>query len=191
MLVVAVLAGATMVLVSQQLVGQAERNQRQLAAEQRDIRSRLSNAHEEEQEIRNRIARYQKILDSGMVNQEERLIWIEQIARIKVARKLLDVQYELSPQHPIDDGTLPGGATAGGYEFMASSMKLQVALLHEEDLLGLLADLRQSVRAQLLIRHCSIDRTPAAATGTTERGPAPQLRAECLIDWVTLREKRP
>lgn len=187
MLAVALLAGAAMVLFPQKLVDRAERNQRQLSTEQKDIRSRLVHAREEEQAIRDRIGRYRHILASGLIDQEERLRWVEQIARIKAARRLLDVQYELSPQHPIEEAVLPGGPVAGGYEFMASTMKLQLALLHEDDLLGFLDDLRASVRAHLLVRECAIERATAPAS---ERGPAPQLRADCTIDWVTLREKK-
>jgi hypothetical protein len=186
-LVVALIAGAGLVLFSRHWVAQAEQRQHQLAARQKDIRSQLNHAQEEEQEIRSRIARHQFIMASGIVNQEERLNWVEQIARIKVARRLLELQYELSPQHVIDETVLPGASPTGGYEFMASTMKLQMALLHEDDLLGFLADLRQSVHALLLVRKCSILPTP---TTPSERGPSPQLRAECTIDWITLREKK-
>ncbi len=186
--IVAVIAGAALLLYLQQQVGKAELNQRQLSVQQKDVRARLSNAREEEQAIRDRIGRYQHIMASGLIDQEERLAWVEQIARIKTARRLLDLQYELSPQHPIEEAALPGGAMAGGYEFMASSMKLQLALLHEDDLLGFLDDLRKSVRAHLLVRNCTIERASASAGSPAEHGPPPQLRAECAIDWVTLRE---
>lgn len=186
-LALALLAGTAMVWFLQQLVGRAEQNERQLSVQQKDIRGRLVHAREEEQAIRDRIGRYRHILASGLIDQEERLRWVEQIARIKAARRLLDVQYELSPQRPIEEAALPGGPVAGGYEFMASTMKLQLALLHEDDLLGFLDALRAAVRAHLLVRSCAIERATATSS---ERGPAPQLRAECTIDWVTLREKK-
>lgn len=179
-------AGFAMTYVSQQVVSRAEASQRQLAAQQRDIRIRLSRANEEEQDMRHRIARYQALLDRGIIGQEERLNWVEQIARIKADRRLLDLQYDLSPQKPVDDAILPGGALAGSYELMASTMHLQMPLLHEYDLLGFLSDLRQAVHAHLLVRDCAIER--AAATG--EHGLPAQLRAECTIDWITLRERK-
>ncbi len=101
-LALALLAGTAMVWFLQQLVSRAEQNERQLSVQQKDIRGRLVHAREEEQAIRDRIGRYRHILASGLIDQEERLRWVEQIARIKAARRLLDVQYELSPQHPID-----------------------------------------------------------------------------------------
>jgi hypothetical protein len=185
-LLLAAVVGAIMVTTSRELVAKAQATQRQLTVQQREIRARLSRANDEEQELRGKIALYQQLLARGIVGQEERLNWVEQIARIKNARRLLDLQYELSPQKILTEGILPGGAVAGDYEFMASTMNLQMPMLHEDDLLGFLADLRKAVHAHLLVRDCSIERLPPSS----ERTIAAQLRAVCTIDWITLREKR-
>ena len=186
-LLVAVAVAFLMTTATQKLVQQAKTTQRQLQAEQRDVRGRLARAPEEEQELRSKITLYQDLEARGVIGQEERLNWVEQIARIKAARRLLDFQYEIAPQKGLADTILPGGAVAGDYEFVASTMKLQMPLLHEDDLLGLISDLRRSVSAQLVVRDCAIDRTAPGSERTTSA----QLRADCTIDWVTLREKRP
>jgi hypothetical protein len=183
-LLLAALAGFIMTTTSTKLVDKAQAQQQQLQSQQRDIRSRLSRAPEEEQELRNKIALFNELSDRGVIGQEERLNWVEQISRIKKARRLLDFQYEIAPQRTLDNTTIPGGAS--DYEFMASAMNLQMPLLHENDLLGFIADLRRSVHADLLVRNCSIDRLPPSS----DRGVGAQLRATCNIDWVTLREKR-
>jgi hypothetical protein len=186
-LALAVAAAVAVVVVSRQMVGQAESSQHQLLAQQREIHSRIARARDEEQDIRSRIARYLQMRERGVIGLEERLDWVEQITRIRNNRRLIDVQYELSPQKSIDDNVLPGGAVAGSHEFMASNMRLRMQLLHENDLLGLLDDLRRSVNAHLLVRECLVERMGAV---TTERGLPVQLRADCLIDWVTIRERR-
>jgi hypothetical protein len=185
-LVLALLVAAATTAVSRGLVSKAQVEQRQLTDQQRDVRTRLGHAQEQEQELRKKIALYQQLLDQGIVGQEERLGWVEQIARIKTARRLLDIQYELSPQKSVNDAVLPGGPVAGDYEFMASTMRLQMSLLHEDDLLGFIADLRRSVHAHLLVRDCAVERLGPAGAG----GISAQLKAICTIDWVTLREKR-
>jgi type II secretory pathway pseudopilin PulG len=185
-LVLAVLAAIATATISRGLVSRAQAEQRQLTEQQRTVRARLGHAQEEEQELRKKISLYQQLLDHGIVGQEERLGWVEQIARIKTARRLLDVQYELSPQKSMSDAVLPGGAVAGDYEFMASTMRLQMSLLHEDDLLGFITDLRRAVHAHLLVRDCAVERTAPIGAG----GVSAQLKATCTIDWVTLREKR-
>jgi hypothetical protein len=185
-LLLSMLLAFGMTTTAHKLVEKAQLEQKQLEARQREIRTRLSRAPEEERELRDKIALYQQLLERGVIGQEERLNWVEQIARIKAARRLFDFQYEIAPQKALSDSLLPGGAMAGDYELMSSTMNLQMPLLHENDLLGFLADLRRTVHAHLLVRDCTIERMPQ----TTERGVAAQLRAVCTIDWITLREKR-
>jgi hypothetical protein len=185
-LLLAVLLAFAMTTTARKLVEKAQTEQRQLEIQQREIRTRLSRAPEEERELRDKIALFQQLQERGIIGQEERLNWVEQIAHIKTARRLFDFQYELAPQKPLADGLLPGGAVAGDYEFMSSTMNLRMPLLHENDLLGFLADLRRNVHAHLMVRDCTIDRTPQAQ----DRGIAAQLQAICTIDWITLREKR-
>ena len=71
-------------------------------------------------------------------------------------------------------------------DFYASTMKVDLALLHEEDLLRFLADLRQSGNAFYSIRKCALSRTGPAATGATM---TPRLRGECEIDLITIVDR--
>jgi hypothetical protein len=186
-LVAMIVGGAALVYFMQQIVDKAEISERELSRQVADIHGRVFRAHEEEQDMRGRIQRFQEMTRKGIIGQEERLNWVEQIARIKAARRLLDVQYEIQPQGAISSAALPGGAAAGPYEIMASTMKLHMQLLHEEDLVGFVADLRQAVHAHLLVRECRIERNPG---GGTQAAAQAQLQADCTIDWVTLREKK-
>ena len=67
-------------------------------------------------------------------------------------------------------------------------MQMRMKLLHEEDLLNFLADLRASAQAYLRVRRCDVERLPKAAGES--RGIPPQLGADCTIDWITIREKK-
>jgi hypothetical protein len=183
-----VLLGAGTVAAALYAEKMAQVESRRVEADRNDIRGRLARARDEEKEIRAKIARYQDIVARGYITPEQRLDWIERIAQIRTARKLIDVQYELAPQQPIEAALLPEGALGGGYEFLSSSMKLEMQLLHEDDLLGFLADLRSSVRALLVVRGCDVERL--ATPGRGEGGTRAQLKASCELDWITLREKK-
>jgi hypothetical protein len=179
--------GVTAVMAVRHLVDKTDAANRQLTAKVTDIRSRLARARDEELDIRGKIALYQRLQEHGIIGPEARLDWIEQIARIKAERRLLGIDYEILPQAALSNDVLPTGPAAGAYEIMASPMKLRMRLLHENDLLIFLGDLRQAIKAHMLIRECKIDRASAAPA---ERGPAAQLQADCLIDLITLREKQ-
>ncbi len=178
--------GVAAALVSAQIVHKARQDEQQAVAQVRDVGTRLSRIRDEADEIRSNVARFRGLVDRGVIGEEARLDWVEHIARIKSERRLFDVQYELAPQKPASLAIMPGGNSGGGFQFMASAMKLQMQLLDEDDLLGFLSDLRQSVPALLVVRGCAVERAPH---NPSEHGVQPQLKADCDIDWITAREK--
>ncbi len=179
-------AGAAAIYSASQLL-KAERNNHDAAKARRtEIQGQLSSVRDEEQEIKHKIARFNELTRRGIFGLEQRLNWIEQIRQIKNARKLLDIQYEIAPQLPLDPVILSG--SSGDFGFFSSSMLFRMQLLHEEDLLNFLGDLRMSAQAFLRVRRCDIDRLPKS--GGEGRGPPPQLIASCATDWITVRERK-
>jgi hypothetical protein len=65
-------------------------------------------------------------------------------------------------------------------------MQVNMALLHEEDLLRFLSDLRASGNAYYSVKKCVVTRSGQAATGTTV---TPRLRADCSIDLITILDR--
>jgi len=153
--------------------------QRALAT-QAQTRAHLARASDDEREIRSKIDRYQEIIRSGRTQPEKRLDWIEAMKRIQQGRRLTEFEYEIAPQRALDDKQ----PTTGGYAFLASPMKLEMTLLHEGDLLGLLNDLRDSQSALTSVRHCRIERRRDETARHTGG-----LLARCELDWITLQEK--
>ncbi len=160
---------------------QAAQAFRQAQAEQSESRGRLARAQDDEQEIRAKIDRYREIIERGRTEPERRLDWVETLRHIKEKRRLISMDYEIAPQRPLD----PKNPAAGGYGFLVSTMKLDMTMLHELDLLGLLADLQTQVHALVSVRQCMLERLPGAPQS---QSPA-LLRAQCEIDWITLQEK--
>src|SRR5258706_533933 len=98
-----------------------------------------------------------------------------------LAHELLDLRYQLERQKVLK--TLPG--SPAGLDLRSSSMTVELALLHEGDLLRFLADLRASGNAYYSVRHCTITRVgPAPSIASI----APRLRGTCQIDLITLSE---
>jgi hypothetical protein len=176
--------GAAAVLLSQGLVRKAAGEQQTAAAERLSAQNKLDRANDEERDIRDRLVDYRKLLDRGVIGEEQRLNWVDRIGEIKTARKLFDVKYSIDVQKPVD---YPGLAGAGDVELMASPMKLDMALLHEEDLFRFLDDLRGALSAHVVVKSCSIQRNQRA---TGERGLVPRLEASCEIDLVTIRDRK-
>lgn len=161
---------------------QTELAHKQGLALQTETRARLARANDDQREIGEKIARYQEAVRLGRTQPERRLEWVETLRSIKESRRLLGLDYEISPQKPLDDKAV---TASGGFTFMVSPMKLEMPLLHENDLFGLIADLSAQVHAYISVKACKIERIPA----TPNQANAATLKASCEIDWITLQEK--
>jgi len=148
---------------------------------------RVSKVSEEEREIRENLVYYERMRRSGMVGEQNRLDWIESIARIKNERKLFEIKYAIEPQRPLD---YPGIVATGAADFVVSRMRLEMALLHEEDLLDFLADLQGTGRAYVSVRRCTVTRIERGSAPTAT-ALQPRLRAECQVDLVSVRGINP
>lgn len=170
------------------LLLQSAQQQHRIAGSQRaESQGKLARAAQEEQELREKTDLLLMLQNRGYVGTENRLDWIEQLARISRERKLYDFQYEFAPQRLIEPLLIPAGAAAGTHRFLLSAQHFKTQLLHEGDLLAFLDDLRRHVKAYLIVRECHIERIPQ---NPAERGVSPQLTADCQLDWITLQESK-
>ncbi len=176
--------GVGTVVVARQYLDQASIQHKSALAARQEIQGRLSRATEEEREIREKLVDYRTLLARGVIGDERRLDWVEIIGQIKNDHKLLEIKYRIEPQRALD---LPGLTPNSEIEFRASALKVDMQLLHEGDLLVFIDGLRSKLKAHVLVRSCSIQRLPRSSQ---ERGIAPRLRAECVIDLVTIRDKQ-
>ena len=161
------------------------REKRALTAALSDLRQSeqgLARAAQEERESRDHIDLYQRLKDLRILGEERRLEWVEALARIRTARELVELRYQIDRQKVLK--TLPGKPAL---ELHSSTLKVELALLHEGDLFGFLADLRASGNAYHSVRQCSIARTADAVPAAPV---APRLRATCQIDLITLADAK-
>jgi hypothetical protein len=176
--------GAVAIGISQQMLIKARTDQAKAAADRQSAQNRLARATDEEREIREKLVDYRKLRSRGLIGGEQRADWVDRIAQIKTARKLYDLKYTIEPQRPID---YPGIAGAGEVEFMASQMRVSLALLHEGDLFRFIDDLRAALSTHVVVRACTVSRIEGAAA---DRGAGPRLAADCTIDLVTIRDSK-
>jgi len=183
LLLVALLgAGAGLILWTQ---GEERIAAGRLAAartERAQAHERLTRIAEEEKEVNDKLAVYRKLKSLHILGEEQRLEWADTMTRIRTTSELLDVRYLVERQRLLS--AFPG--KPAGVEFFASTMKVNIALLHEGDLLTFLRELRDSGNAYYSVKRCAITRTGLAPTGTSI---VPRLHAECEIDLITIMDR--
>jgi hypothetical protein len=174
--------GAALIWIADRSVDAARRALATARTERTEDTQRLARIAEEEREVKEKLEVYQQLRQLNVLGEERRLEWADAIARIRTERELLDLRYRVERQKLL--ASLPGKPAA--VEFYASPMRVELALLHEGDLLRFLADLRASGNAYYAVRKCSVVRTGAAPGGPAI---APRLRAECEIDLITILDR--
>ena len=150
--------------------------------ERRQSAERLARIAEEEREVSQKIDVYKQLKALNILGEERRLEWADTMNRIRVQRELLDLRYRVERQKLL---TSVAGKPAS-VDFFASTMHVDMQLLHEEDLLRFLADLRASGNAYYSVKKCVLIRTGQAAGGATM---TPRLAAQCDIDLITIIDR--
>lgn len=148
---------------------------------------RMAKVAEEEREIRENLVHFERMQKLGVVGEQNRLDWIESIAKIKNARKLFEIRYSIEAQTSVD---YPGVVATNAADFVVSRMRLNMLLLHEGDLLNFLSDLQAAGKAHVSVRRCTVNRI-ARGEGASPTSLQPRLRAECLVDLVSIRGIKP
>lgn len=175
-------AGAVLVWAARLDLAGAQSRLAAASAEHLQAIERFVRIADEEREVKEKLEVYRQLRSFGILGEERRIDWAETISRIRRERELLDLRYRVEPQKLLV--SVPGKPAA--VDFYASTLKVQIALLHEDDLLRFLHDLRESGNAYYAVRRCRLDRAGPPSLGG---GISPRLRADCDIDLITILDR--
>ena len=175
-------SGAALIWSADRALREAQVRLAMVQGERRTANERLARISEEEREVSEKIGVYKRLKSLNILGEERRLEWADAITRIRAQRELLDLRYSVERQRSLS--SFPG--KPGSVDFFASTMKVTLALLHEEDLLRFLSDLRQSGNAFYSVKKCELARTGQAVAGATM---TPRLSADCEVDLITIMDR--
>lgn len=144
---------------------------------------RVANANQEADDLRTSVDVFKQLRAQGVFNTESRLDWIELFKRLKIKHRLIALGYELAPQRQLQ---LPGGRVFPSIDLLGSRIKLKVLAYHDGDLIGFLDEFSQLKDGFYPIDRCTIRRVSDAINDPS----VAHIEAECLLDWVTLKDKR-
>jgi hypothetical protein len=146
------------------------------------VRGEYQMIDDEQRVIETYLPQYEDLDTRGIIGEEERLNWIETLRDAALAIKLPSLQYELYPQEEYErDIPLPQGA----FKVWSSTMRLDVGLLHEDDLVSLLRRINRGANGLFTVSSCSLRRE----LGEPKFEPrATNLTASCELEWLTIRQ---
>ena len=174
-------AGIALIGVARDALARAKGQFATAQNERKQNAERLSRISEEEREVSEKLDVYRRLLELHIIGPERRLEWADAMTRIRTQREL-DLRYRVERQRQL----LSAPGKPAPVDFYASTMRVELQLLHEEDLLRFLTDLRASGNAYYSVQKCALTRTGVAANAASR---APRLRGECDVDLVTIIDR--
>lgn len=162
---------------------EANRNLSFAQAELYSARSDVELIEEEEDTIIEYIGRYREMSDEGIVDPEDRLDFLENMATIRSQFNLFPISLSIEEQDGLRlQYDLSESDPGGPIDLKISNVSVNLSLLHEQDLSRFLEALLSS-HGLYQARECSISRRSQADTNYYFL--AQHFAADCELVWYT------
>lgn len=125
-------------------------------------------------------ARYVELEEAGVVGEEQRLEWAQTLRDSATALRLPYLRYSASPQQPFEAPWLVPGTAA---PVRATTMELQAGLVHEGDLLRLIARLRDEAPGYFDVTGCTLERTGGDTPPEPDKA---NITGTCQLRWYSI-----
>lgn len=182
-LLIAVIIIGVLVWYAEQYKIQTETALQQQESKLAQARQRYQSSGYERETIVQYLPAYQRLIREGFIGEERRIEWVDTLRSIHQEHKLFGIQYTIGAQ---ESYSLPIPVNVGPFPLHRSVMKLELAMLHEGDLLVLLDGLSALKNTPFVLRQCEVIKR----TGATFDRYTPNMQANCELDWLTVREPK-
>lgn len=150
-------------------------------AQLNQARQRFQTSGQEKESIIKYLPVYQHMISDGFIGEERRIEWVDNLRSIHQQKKLFNINYSIGMQ---EEYKPTFALNVGAFKLHRSVMKLELAMLHEGDLLTLIEALDAQQTAPFILRQCEITRLSGAKVNALN----PNMLASCELDWLTIRE---
>ena len=153
-----------------------------------DAKKILADARSDLDNMSTYASEYNSLEEFKIIGNEQRLDWMEDLAKLRQKQLVVDFKYTIAPQVTY---TPKPALDLGNYDLKLSGLNLQVELLHEMQLIKFFEALRTNIKGWFIIDHCSLERL--ANNNPTDvssvQNLKSHLKAECAGGWMTMKKK--
>lgn len=152
----------------------------------RSARANIATITRDKELINTYYSIYSGLIDRGFLSDESRLSWVEQLELTVARLELPDLHYQIGSQSELNQDLY---STPGGVTLFKSQLTFQTSLLHEGDLLELIADLQALPSGLLVVEYCKLSRRNQDVS-SSEKGNKLNFKFHTLCDlsWYTTGE---
>lgn len=175
--------GTAIFIITETFGAQASRDLSIAQGELYSARSAVELIEEEEATIIEYIGRFQELSDQGIVQEEDRLLFLERVAELRSEFDLFPISLSIEEQIGMRLQYDPGETEPGGpIDLKKSSVSVRMPLLHEEDLTRFLDKLLK-IDGLYQALECSVSQQNRSSTSFLVL--AQHLTATCELLWYT------
>lgn len=177
----ALAGGGSAVYLTDQRLEAAQQEFASRRSQLQDARQRLQASGQEKEVIARYLNDYRNLEKRGVIGPEKRIDWLDGLRVASQEARLFGVEYQIGAQQPY---SAEGLALPPGLPLRRSPMTLTLKLLHEGELLRFFHALAAQDVGLFTVDKCTVER---AAGGDVPQPRQPNLRAECVLSWITLQ----
>lgn len=166
-------------LMSYMYMDNAYIDQQSALREMRKWQTKINNSVDNNHIIEEFESNFLKLVNQGIVGEENRLSWFETIQNTAKKRGMPLVKYSISSQQALKESNLK--KEYRGINVFKSNMTLDVKMAHEGDLFALLNDLSKA-DGLYTVDKCKIEKTGIKSADTQN-----SMKAFCELGWYTFR----
>jgi hypothetical protein len=160
--------------------------ERATKAQMRSTRAKIANIVHDTELINTYQSTYAGLIKKGFLGEEMRLAWIEQLEMTAARLELPDLHYQIDSQSELKQERY---LTPSGVTLFKSQLTFQTSLLHEGDLLELIADLQALLSGLLVVEHCELSRRNKGSNNSDKGNKLNfKFHGLCNVSWYTTGE---
>jgi len=177
-LLAVLLLGGALVFYTASWSGESTRQLAQERVAVNGVRQKLAQVDQERALIERYREAYANLQRGGAIGSEQRVNWLDALREANQRVQTLGVDYQLSQQ-----SASPLKIDAAGYQLRQTSMKLDIKLLHEEDLQEFLRALSAQHAGMYILQACNVSRSGSGEFSVRFES---RLNAQCELAWLSL-----
>lgn len=183
LLALAVLVSTSFVVGSLWFLDREKKENTSSGVRLKEAKARVEAARRERENLQESSAVFRTLVARGLLQAEKRLDLVEMLNALRTRHGVFAMDYEVSPQRAM---VLPGSRSFDAIDVLASRVRLKVRALHEGDLVDFIEGLTNGRQGLYPVDRCVLRRLDTAQPNAIQ----PRVEADCMMEWITLREKR-
>ncbi len=176
---VAMVISILVVSVSYVYMDGIQQDQQQARREMLRWKSKIDRSVEKNQIIDTFERNFLKLVNQGVVGEENRLSWFETIQNTAKKRNMPLAKYSISTQEILKERNLKRNYK--GIDVFKSVMTLELKMAHEGDLFAMLNDLKKA-DGLFAVERCEIEKLSKKIVDTDNN-----MKAFCELGWYTFK----